>query len=111
MSYALSQTEATAPLPSAPTALGPVTVQSPVIVTCPHCSILHEGSCVPCPPGDVAHPACVDCDGPVYRPPPAPAEPWYRNEFVMVALTSVIAGVATALIVPALVRVVTGKQS
>jgi hypothetical protein len=59
--------------------------------TCPHCSILIDGTCVECPNGDV-HPSCVECVDGKHRPP------WYKGELLQTILISVAVGVASAII-------------
>ena len=67
------------------------------ITTCPHCSILMDGSCVPCPE-EADHPSCKNCHGPVHRPP------WYTNDKVQTALAIASASVVSALILAGLRR-------
>lgn len=61
------------------------------ITTCPHCSVLKEGSCVSCADGE-AHPSCKDCKGGTYQPP------WYKTElfrgFLLAVGVSVASGYA-----------------
>lgn len=69
----------------------PVGAISP-FTTCPYCSILVAGSCVPCSNGDT-HPSCLDCRDGRFRPP------WYKSELFQTVSLSVAIGVVTALIV------------
>jgi hypothetical protein len=64
----------------------------PIITTCPHCSVLVQGSCVPCADGQ-QHPACEECVGGFYTPP------WYRNSTTLAILTTVVVSVVSGLIV------------
>lgn len=61
------------------------------ITTCPHCSILIEGTCIPCRPGD-DHPSCRYCKNGSFSPP------WYKSEKLHTALAIASASVASALI-------------
>jgi hypothetical protein len=70
--------------------LSPIAGSDP-ITSCPHCSILVNGTCVTCSVG-VDHPACADCEGGRYRPP------WYRNSLTLTILTTVLVSVASGLI-------------
>ena len=79
----------------------------PAITTCPHCSVLVAGSCVVCGPLD-QHPSCLHCQDGVYTPP---ADPWWRHELVWFSLMSVAAGIATALVVPPVVKALTGRKA
>ena len=62
------------------------------ITTCPHCSMLVEGSCVTCAPGDT-HPSCRDCEEGRYKPP------WYRHNLSLTIFTTVVVSVASGLII------------
>jgi hypothetical protein len=66
-----------------------------VFTTCPHCSILFEGSCHPCQEGD-EHPSCEYCVGGKYYPPP---DPWYKSQIFLAVVTSVVVAVSSALVV------------
>jgi hypothetical protein len=61
------------------------------ITTCPHCSVLTEGSCVTCEDGN-PHPSCSDCVGGVHKPPPPP---WYKSEFLQSLTLSVAVAVVS----------------
>lgn len=68
---------------------------APVFTTCPQCSKLVEGSCIPCKDGE-KHPSCLDCkDG---RPPPPPPIPWYQGETTKLIFATVTGAVLTAVI-------------
>ena len=53
----------------------------PPITTCPHCSILVNGSCVECKPGDT-HPSCLHCKDGRFKPP------WHKNQIWVAIATA-----------------------
>lgn len=67
-----------------------------MFTTCPHCSILRNGECVVCEPGDENHPSCRHCENGHYNPP---SEPWYKQDIVIAIGTAVVVSVASALII------------
>ena len=58
--------------------------------TCPHCSVLVNGTCFECDPAST-HPSCQNCVNGEHQPP------WYQGLF-QTLLLSVTVGVATAII-------------
>jgi len=74
----------------------------PVVMTCPTCSYLLDGSCHVCSP-DEDHPACEGCvDGHL------PAMHWYESDLAQAIMAgvavSLAVSVATALLVPRIER-------
>jgi hypothetical protein len=67
---------------------------TPVISACPQCSKLVNGSCVACAEGE-KHPSCLDCTN---GRPKETATPWYQTETFRLIFTTVVASVATAII-------------
>lgn len=65
--------------------------------TCPHCSVLVNGTCEECVPGD-PHPSCVDCVQGKHQPP------WYKKDLFQTILISVTVAVATGIIVSQIER-------
>lgn len=63
----------------------------PPITTCPHCSILVEGSCVVCGSED-QHPSCLHCRDGKYKPP------WHKNQLWTAIATATVVAVASGLI-------------
>jgi hypothetical protein len=65
------------------------------ITTCPHCSVLVNGSCEVCQEGST-HPSCVDCVGGRHSPP------FYRSQMFIAVITAItvatVSGVALAFI-------------
>lgn len=73
------------------------------ITTCPHCSILVDGSCRVCPPGD-PHPSCQSCvEGRVIVP-------WWQNELLVAIGTTVVVTVVSTIIISKIQRTY-GKKS
>ena len=67
-----------------------------MFTTCPHCSILRDGDCVVCAPGDENHPSCLHCENGVYNPPP---KPWYERDLVIAIGMAIVVSVSSALII------------
>jgi hypothetical protein len=85
------------PSPQLPQLRGSV----PLFQTCPHCSMLREGSCVVCEAQDASHPSCRDCEAGVYRPPPPP---FWKNDLVVSIGVAVVVSVTSALIIAGIQR-------
>jgi len=68
----------------------------PQFTTCPHCSVLRDGTCWVCGPGDENHPACLYCENGVYNPP---QRPWYKSELMIAISTAVVVSVASGLLI------------
>lgn len=62
------------------------------ITTCPHCSILVNGSCMLCADGD-SHPSCIDCVNGRHKPP------WHRSSLTLAITTAVVVSVISGLLV------------
>lgn len=60
--------------------------------TCPHCSVLVNGTCLECSP-ESTHPSCNNCVDGTHKPP------WYQGRLFQTLLLSVTVGVATAIII------------
>jgi hypothetical protein len=63
------------------------------ITSCPHCSVLVSGTCVPCKDGDT-HPACENCVGGRHIPP---KPPWYENQLLNAIITTTVVTVVSGL--------------
>jgi hypothetical protein len=73
----------------------------PMFTTCPHCSILRNGSCFICTPGDENHPSCQDCEGGWHNPP---RTPWYQSDLTLTLFTAVTVSVISAVIISQIQR-------
>ena len=62
---------------------------------CPFCTVQINGTCDPCNPDIADHPACKYCKDGVYSPPPVP---WYKTDLAVSITVSVVAAVASAMI-------------
>jgi hypothetical protein len=78
----------------------------PVFTTCPHCSILVEGTCHVCLEGD-EHPSCEYCVGGRYYPPPPP---WYKSQLFLAVCTAVVVAVTSSLMVSRIERAMKAKK-
>ena len=67
------------------------------ITTCPHCSILVNGSCEMCGPDD-SHPSCESCvEGRI-------VVPWWQNELLVAIGTTVVVTVVSTIIITKIQR-------
>lgn len=78
----------------------------PVFTTCPHCSILIEGTCHVCQEGD-EHPSCAYCVDGEYRPP---SPPWYKSDLFVAVAAAVVVTVASTLVVRRIERAINRKS-
>lgn len=67
------------------------------ITSCPHCSILINGTCEICEDGD-PHPSCHQCVNGRH------VVPWYQSGLFLSALVYVSAGITTAILVHKFVK-------
>jgi len=63
--------------------------------TCPHCSILVNGTCIVCGSKD-KHPSCLNCVNGKYYPPP---KQWYEHKIVIAVGTAVVISVISGLLI------------
>jgi hypothetical protein len=61
------------------------------ITTCPHCSVLVNGTCEVCPEGST-HPSCKDCTGGQYKPP------FYRSDLFIGVVTAVLVATVSGVV-------------
>ena len=70
--------------------MGPFGAVAP-ITTCPHCSVLVDGSCIQCQDGET-HPSCKFCKGGEHKPP------WHKSELMVAFASAVLVSVGSAII-------------